>query len=356
MQDAPEQAQAAEAPETVAEESAALETSAPESPATEQTNEPKTIAELDALANEILADDSEPKKAEPKAEEKKPEEPKAEPEATEPKASPNRVRLSDLKDTDKALVNTAVQMVRDGLASDIPDAIGRLTGIRQTPEAQAAPAEKAPEAPTVDPYAEKVESQKAEIAEILKQLTAAKNDFNNELETELTDKLLDLKSDMKLLQYQREQDAKAQQRQEADQAQTAYETHYDSYRDQAVSVYPDAAVEGSQLFEQIAQDIAWFEQNNPAIFNTPNYPLLIAGGAAAKIGVSPTFSKTAAAAQAAPVVSASPVAKVAARPANPLVGGSATTVSSDTKSAIRQVEAMRSVHDLDALAEAMFGR
>jgi hypothetical protein len=354
MQDAPEQAQAAPAPETVAADTAAaLETSAPVVATEQEPKSPITLAELDALANDVLATQKAdpPKPAEPPKEEPTPE--KAEPEE-EVKKTADRVRLTNLKDADKALVTNAVQMVKDGQAASIAEAVNKILGIPATAPATATEAAAAPAPePTPDPHAATIDSMKEQITETLKSLTAAKKDFNDELETELTDKLLDLKSDMKLLQYRREQEAAAAEKQEADQLASSYEVYYQDYKTQAESLYPDASVPGTPLFEQIQQDVAWFEKNNPAIFNSPNYPLLIAGSAAAKIGKAPIFSQEAAA-QEAPPATQSPNAKVAARPANPLVGGNATTVSSDIKSAARQVEAIRSIHDLDALAEATF--
>lgn len=351
MPDAPEQAQAAEAPETAPVEAAAPETSAPTTQQPAEKNQPTTVADLDAMADEILNPKAPEAKPEPEA--VKPD-PEKEPEVAPETKPPDRVRLSSLKDNDKALVNTAVQMVRDGLAEDIPTAIQKITGkTAPTVEPEKEVAKTEPEV-VVDPYVEKIEGKRAEIKEVLEKLTAAKKDFNDELETELTDKLLDLKSDVKLLEYRREQEAEAKQAKQLTEAEQTYQTYYEDYRSQAEALYPDAANPESELFAQIQEDVAWFEKNNPAIFNTPNYPLLIAGGAAAKIGKAPVFATKEVAPAAQPAATPSPSARVAARPVNPLVGGSATTVSSDTKSAARQVESIRNIHDLDALAEATF--
>ena len=355
MPDAQEQAQAAEAPETVAAETtAAPETSAPTTQQTEPTR-PTTVEDLDAMADAILnPKDPEATPEAPKAKESDPET-DPEQEAAPDTKPPDRVRLSSLKDTDKALVNTAVQMVRDGLAEDVQSAILKITGkpAAATEPTKESTVELEPEV-TVDPYVERIDGKRAEIKDVLAALTAAKKDFNDELETELTDKLLDLKSDVKMLEYRCEQEAEATKAKQLTEAEQTYQSYYDDYRSQAEALYPDAANPESELFAQIQEDVAWFEKNNPAIFNTPNYPLLIAGGAAAKIGKAPVFATKEAASAAQAPAAPSPNARVAARPVNPLVGGSATTVSSDTRSAARQVESIRSLHELDALAEATF--
>ena len=348
MQDAPEQAQAAEAQEPVAAEtSAAQETSAPVTPATNETpKEPTTLSELDRIAAELLAPTTEAKPEEKPAEAT----PETKPEDDEEIKPPSeRVRLTSLKDTDKALVNTAVQMVRDGLAEDIEDAMGKLIG--KPAQSQAAPTTPEPEQQP-DPYTVAVEAQKTAIAEVKAQLTQAKKDFNDEEETDLTDKLLDLKSDLKLMEFKRQQETESNAKQQQESAAQTFESQYGDFRQQAVSLYPDSDKAGTPLYDQVKQEVAWFEKNNPAIFNTPDYPLTVSSKAALKLGIAPQFAKPAAATAAA--ATQSPNAKVAARPANPLVGGNATTVSSDTKSAARQVEAVRDMRTLEALAQAAF--
>ena len=353
MTDAPEQAQAAEAPETAAADNAAAqENSAPEqNPQPQQKPEIKSLSDLDQLADQVLAEEAGEKEAAPaqKESEAKPEEkPEEQQQQAESKPPVDRVRLTSLKDGDKALVNTAVQMVKDGLAESIPDAIGKLTA-RPMQEKPAGQTEQAEPEQVVDPVAQSIEAKQAEIAEVLKELTQAKKDFDDEKETALTDKLTDLKTDIKFLKFRQEQIAEAEARRQQDEAAGAYGQEYDTYRDQAISLYPDAAVEGSDLFNQIQADVAEYEKKNPAIFESPDYPMLIAGKAAAKLGIAPKFANQAAKPAAA---TSSPSAKVAARPANPMVGGNATTVSSDIKSAVRQVESIRSLNDLNALAEA----
>lgn len=357
MQDAPEQAQAAEAPDTVA-ETAALETSTPETQEPTEQN-PTTVADLDAMADEILnpkAPDEKPKAEEKPAE--KPAEEETTEEATPEAKAPDRVRLSALKDHDKALVNNAVQMVRDGLAEDIPSAILKITGKTiAAPEAPKAAEEKQEAPATVDPYAAIIEGKTTELANLEAELAKAEDDFaDGKTKAALLVKISKLQSDIGTIEYRREMEAQAAEKAKATEAEATYQSYYEDYKQQAETLYADAADPDSALYAQIQQDVAWFEQNNPAIFNTPNYPLLIAGGAAAKLGIAPKFANAAAAAPQAPAAAAtqSPNARVAARPANPLVGGTATTVSSDTKSAARQVESIRSIHDLDALAEATF--
>lgn len=354
MTDAPEQAQAAEAPETAAADNAAAqEISAPDkNPQQQAETEINNLSDLDKLADSLLSEDAGDPAA-PKGTEKPTESTTEEvtpPKQDELETKPpvDRVRLTSLNDKDKAFVNTAVQMVKDGLATDINEAIAKLSA-KTAPQQEPEQTTEVEATPPVNTHAQTIETKQAEIAEVLKQLTQAKKDFDDEKETELTDKLTDLKTDIKILKFRQEQEDAAKEQTHKE----AYDSQYENYRTQAVDLYPDAAVPGTDLFDQIQLDVAWFEKNNPAIFDTPNYPLLIAASAAARIGQAPKFA-TQAPAQPAAAATPSPNAKVAARPVNPLVGGSATTVSSDTKSAARQVESIRSSRDLDALADAVF--
>lgn len=354
MTDALEPAQAAEATETAAADNAAAqETSAlDQNPQQQAETEVNNLSDLDKLADSLLSEDAgepaAPKETEQATEEKADETTPPKQDELETKPPVDRVRLTSLNDKDKAFVNTAVQMVKDGLATDINEAIAKLSA-KTAPQQEPEQTTEVEETQEVNPHAQAIETKQAEIADVLKQLTQAKKDFDDEKETELTDKLTDLKTDIKILQYRQEQEDAAKEQSHKE----AYQSQYDDFRTQAVGLYPDAAVPGTDLFDQIQLDVAWFEKNNPAIFDTPNYPLLIAASAAAKIGQSPKFA-TKAEAQPAAAATQSPNAKVAARPVNPLVGGSATTVSSDIKSATRQVESIRSSRDLDALADAVF--
>jgi hypothetical protein len=108
----------------------------------------------------------------------------------------------------------------------------------------------------------------------------------------------------------------------------------------------------------VQRTVAWFEANNPQIFQTPNYPLAIAGIAAANLakaangknGSQPTATKPRVAAQS---PSAGP-ARGPARPTDVLVGDDATSAATNAQNFLAQLDGINNEQDLDALAEAVF--
>jgi len=351
------QAQAAEAQAENTEEQAneaasTVETASPE------TKEPSSVEELDSLANEILADRQPEAKQTEQAAEKQEEPEKAEKATTEDEDhTPNRVRLTDLAEQDKKIVNTAVRMVRDGLAPDIATAIARISP--QPTQAQTEAAEQEQESQAADPEAEhneQVTNLTQEIEDIRVAIAKAKEDFDDQAERELTELLIDKKGDLKLAQFRHDQEQTLAAERERMAADSKFEAEYTSFRDKANELYPEGADENSPLYAQIRQEVEWFEKNNPAFFQTPNYPLAIAGIAATKLGIAPSFARPTA--KAAPTAQAtkqplSAAPRSAARPTTPLVGGNATTGGNDALSSLRTtLDSARSIDDLDRLAEA----
>jgi len=342
---------------------------ASEQQASEQAAEPSfptTEAELDALATEVdnprtapagetvdagLAEKDAETTEEEATEETTEETQEATDDTVEDKA-PKRVRMSDLPEVDRKLVNNAVQLVRDGQAANIEEAIAKITGT--APAKTEATQEATQEAEAIDEHKAAVDSKLEAITEIKTKLAKAKADFDTDAEMELIDQLLEAKSDLKLMQYSHDQEAKAAEQSTKAQAETAFDTEYSATRDRANALFPDATNPESALYEQIRKDVAHYEKTNPAFFNSPEYPLALVGMAAAKLGIAPATAKTnGAPAPAKPNLNGTPP-RTAARPANPLVGGDATSGIGSADHAWRQVESLRSEQDLDALAEAVF--
>jgi hypothetical protein len=199
-----------------------------------------------------------------------------------------------------------------------------------------------------------VDSKLEAITEIKSKLAKAKADFDTDAELDLIDQLLEAKSDLKLMQYSHDQEAKAAEQSTKAQAETAFDTEYSATRDRANALFPDATNPESALYEQIRKDVAHYEKTNPAFFNSPEYPLALVGMAAAKLGIAPATAKTNGA-PAKPNLNGTPP-RTAARPANPLVGGDATSGIGSADHAWRHVESLSTEQQTDALAEAMFGR
>jgi hypothetical protein len=346
MSEPNEQAQAAEPEQATVETMADNQESAPETLSQSEANGPDidnmSLEELDAyLENLGNEPEGEPQAQATEQLEEQSQEEAQEEEEPQPRIA-ERVRLTNLADSDKAIVTTAVQMVKDGLAGSIPEAIAKLAGqpASHTKEEPAEAEEQQDKPPSI---ADKLTELKAEIKK-------AREEFDSDLELELLEQLTDLKSDIKLQQYQ---DKLAQQQQEQE-AQYSFESEYAESRDKANELYPDGMNPESEFAEALRAEIARKEKLNPAFFDDPTYPLELAGKVALKLGITP---KTAAKAQAKPPVPTisqnGKTPRVAARPVNPMVGGDATSGTPAAQVA-RQVEALNSIDDLDAVAEALF--
>jgi hypothetical protein len=322
-----------------------------------QEAEPRTEAEVEAAFDALQKQEQGEKDAPKQPDEQEPadEQPEGEqepPTEGEEESMPNRIRLGDLQTKDRAIIVNAVQMVRDGLAENVEEAIAKL--LPQEP----APSQEADTEAEPDPYEAKIAEQEQEIEAIRAALTKAKEDFDTKAELELVEALGDAKSEIKLLKFAKEQDARRQAEQEQQAELSAYESTYQQFRDQANDLYPDGGKPGTPMFEEVQRTVAWFEANNPQIFQTPNYPLAIAGIAAANLakaangknGSQPTATKPRVAAQS---PSAGP-ARGPARPTDVLVGDDATSAATNAQNFLAQLDGINNEQDLDALAEAVF--
>jgi hypothetical protein len=361
MADETTQAQAAESNEatvdTTAAETASTEATNQQTEAQAPTLEDASLDDLDALASQFALDEEKPETPEPPKQEAESEE--EEPQETEetdedeeeeaaeeqkPKVA-NRIRLTDLKDQDKALVSTAVQMVKDGLAGSIPEAIAKLSGQPQAKATEQAQQEQEPQ----EQQPSRTDAIKSEILEIKAALKEAKDAFEGDREMDLLEALADAKAELRLEEFKSEQ----AQQQEQQQALTTYEREYADARETVKQLYPDGENPESEFAQALRAEIARKEQVNPEFFNDPQYPVDLASKVAARLGIAPATAKTAPAAKApqAKQSTSVPVPKVAARPASPVVGGNATT-NPDATSIGKMLESLNA-DDLDAVAEAL---
>lgn len=357
MADETTQAQAAEINDEATVDTAAQPDTTQAQEAEAPTLDNISLDELDALADQ-LAKDEEPSNTKPEVKEQAKAEPatKEEEEEKEDKdedstdedaedneaKAPKRVRLTALADQERSLVSTAIRMVDEGLAGNFTEAYQRLTGTTPTAQEQA----KAEPQEQQEEQVPKTEAIKSEILEIKKALKAAEDEFDSEKKFDLLEALADAKAELRLEEYKTQIQAEREQ----ETAQSAFDTTYAEARDRANELYPDGKDPQSEFAREIRATLDDFNKTNPAIFNSPNYPLAVAGMVAAKLGIAPVTAK-AATPKAAPKQSTSvPVPKVAARPASPVVGGNATTTH-DAASIEQMLESL-SPDDLDALANA----
>lgn len=297
--------------------------------------------ELGALADnpELLAkyspSEEEPTNAAEEPTEEGDEEPDPSPKED---AAPERVRLNALSETDARLVNAAVQMVRANPTLSIGEAMAALTPSKQ-------PQEPAQSAETTPAPAHKslVEEARAEVSATLAALKEAKDNYETDKDLELTEKLLDAK--VKLFAAQ---EAEARQ---ALEAETAIQAEIDKSIAQAVALYPDSGVEGTEFFADIQAEVERINQTNPEFFHDPSYPLALAGIVGARRGIAPAFASSSPSSQSKP---ATPPARSARAASIPVLGGNASRdLTNDRAAVFRQVEAIRSMEELEALADAV---
>lgn len=332
-------------PETIEETPETVETTTEtsETPETPTPEAPKPLSELSD--DELLALASNPeelaKYAAPqaKAEPETPEEPEKE-EKDEEEDVPERVRLNTLSKDDAKLVNAAIQMVRANPSLSVAQAIAAITHSPEPPKTEE------PEAPKESTEKPKslIEEAREEIVSILAELKTAKDNYETAKDLELTDKLLDAKVKLFAAQEAEARNALA--------AETEFQAELSTALSKAVELYPESDTPGTEFYTEVQAEIARIGKTSPEFFRNPNYPLAIAGLVGARRGVAPAFASPKI-----PVSQPKTVAAPArsARPASlPVLGGNASRdVTNDRAAVFRQVESIRSMEDLEALADAV---
>ena len=270
-----------------------------------------------------------------------------------------------LGDRDFAIVQLA-----DRENISLEEARGRLFG-NSTPEAAAAQSAEAAansaearEGTSPAPTRESPEAIQARIDGLLEQRKAANKALDVEKATELTDQIADLK----LLQRDAWQDLQSE-------AQSRAASHRDAViasANQAVGLYPDAGVEGKELFEAIDAERIERERTDPEFFRNPRWPITLAVEVATDLGIAPqakssgsasttanananAAAATAAAAAAGRQAPALPPKK-AARPAppNPAPGTATGAAQINQEDALRtELKAAKTSKDATAIKAVM---
>jgi hypothetical protein len=244
-----------------------------------------------------------------------------------------------LGDRDFAIVQLAD---REHISLD--DARGRLFG--DEPAAKREAAEETP-APRETP-----DQIQAKINGLTEQRKAAAKSLDVEKATELSDQISDLKEQMRAAQWAVQNEAQARQ--------TGFQTAVMASATKAIELYPDSAVEGSELFEAI--DAARLDriETDPAFFQTKNWPVALASEIAAGLGVAPALktsaAETKAAAENKPAPQAATLPKKSARPAppNPAPGTATGAAQINQEDALRtELKAAKKNNDADAVKAVM---
>lgn len=265
------------------------------------------------------------------------EETQQSPEPTTAKVG-DRVRLTGMSESDKALVAAAVQMVKGGLAANIADA---MAAILPKPQEAAYEQQEVTEEATAQPS--QIETLQAQITALKADIKKAAEDYDKDAELELQDQLIDAKAELKLLQHL----AAQQQAVQENEAETAFQSNYTESVTLAGKIFPGCQDPKSPLYAEIRKVMAEKEATNPAFFDSPDYPLAIAGIAASRIGQAAAQQKQQSAPQ------SQPPRQTPRQAQNPLVGGTATRgVASGAN--IDAMLARIDINNLDELAQAVF--
>lgn len=265
------------------------------------------------------------------------EETQQSPEPTPAKVG-DRVRLTGMSETDKALVAAAVQMVKGGLAANIADAMAAIL-----PKPQEAAYEQPEDTEEAAAQPSQIEALQAQITALKADIKKAAEDYDKDAELELQDQLIDAKADLKLLQYIASQQQQTQQA----EAQTEFQSDYADSVAMAGKMFDGCRDPNSPLYAEIKKVMSEKEASNPAFFDSPDYPLAIASIAAARIGKTPAAQKQQSAPQ------SQPPRQTPRQAQNPLVGGTATRgVASGAN--IDAMLARIDINNLDELAQAVF--
>lgn len=312
-----------------------------EAPRTQPTAEPEPIG---TASGDPPADPNpEPQAAgaQPQPQDPEPTDPQDPPQAAQPL---DRISLRSLHPDDRLLIAQAKDMVRDGKAASIADAVIALKGIgtQQPDPAAQAPAEPNPE-PQAQPAAT-VQTEDQDVAKITQQIAdlrakrvAAVQEFDREAEINLTSEIEDA---LAMLAEAKSQ-AALRQRETTTQEQAAQAVIEEIY-----VAHPEAEDPKSFFSYRMNQEIDDYEAAHGPISRHPQQLKAIAQKVAAEIGtVAPT----------APQTPASPQTPVAPRQQARPIGTAAPGSAAAPRVTPDQVNKLLDTADADTLRAALFG-
>lgn len=319
-------------------------------------------AKLDALLLQLEAEEA--KGTKPAAADKKPETGKLKPETEdkpadddeEATAAPLRLWMKSLPTADRALFNTAVQMIREakngGKVLSARDAIAQLIGTTPAPSTDQAKATPDAAKPTEDKPVEskaahfdtEIEKVKATITDLETKQAEARRQYDDKLGDDLLRQINRAERQMERLEDQK---AEAIATEDADrkeqEAAATFDAGYTKAKSVALRILPDSATPGTADYDAVTREIARLEQEDPAALDDPNYPIDVALKIAEAKKNKPLSDED--------ILPPAPLRS--ARDVPPLVGAEATTQRPmDREALIQKIEGM-SLEELDQLADAV---
>ena len=326
-----------------------------EQPRGEQTNPTEAIQEINDLSvlegilwgkgdEEPPAPEQQPEGQQepddtgnPDGEEGQPEAQQGQDGADERNEGPDRISLKALKGEDRKLMAQAVDMVRQGKAESVAQALAELAP--PPPKAEPKPDDALKREAQAEPEAEPekdtaITSIKDKIKDLRAKRRQAITDFDREAEADLTEQIEDA-----VLELQSAKEAAKEQLAQRREAERNHARQVDVVK----AKYPDSADPESDFSQRLKDkiDLAVYRQDD--VLNDPDYLVILAERVAKEMGAkSSTPAKQ-------------PVAPPKA-PARPVMGGvapsAAPTQPMSREQALKAIDTM----PLDQLDALLFGR
>lgn len=179
----------------------------------------------------------------------------------------------------------ALRLHKAGMALD--EAVAYVTAKKGAKPAEVAPESSVPiigtPAPTPEPATDLVAALEAERADLTNALKEAMNDVDFEKATEIQLKLADLPFKI----TEAKEAAKA-----AAIAQTSvFEQAEAAAINKAIELYPESAVEGSEMWREMESIAAALQQENDPAAKEPDFGLVVARMAARNLGIAPSIAR-----------------------------------------------------------------
>ncbi|MBP7949014.1 MAG: hypothetical protein KA004_05115 [Verrucomicrobiales bacterium] len=256
-------------------------------------------------------------------------------ESAEGKPFPKNFRLSKVENEKDALALSVFRSARGAIT--LAEAVA-IVAKKAAPDPAPA-AEPAADRPLSAKTVAELDAMASDVEAKYLQAYAELDPSAAELNVQLA-RIIDAKNEARYREAESAREAKI----EETQAQQQWESEWNRNRDKAVELYPDAAKEGTPLFERIREIHDAMIANGDPIVSDVRQPLVLAQMAARDLSIAPVTPPRSHQ-QPAPKAVRPPAAPVRPRPVG---GGSAPSVSA---SHINLREILRSTDELEALTE-----
>lgn len=183
----------------------------------------------------------------------------------------------------EAQAKVVTALVRGGKSLAEAEAEVFGTGGRK---AAAAP-ETEPEPPVTTETTDPVAVKQGEIDALTEKLKSARANYDITAIEELRDQIEQARWDLRDLKDAQKRDASTRQT----AAETEFQNRLATATQEAITLFPDANKEGTELFDAIADEVEDLKESNPGFFENPRWPVILAAEKAALLGIPSTKHK-----------------------------------------------------------------